>query len=255
MNLKWGTLTSNRTLLWTGNDSYAKWKWHNFRASSRNRLKELGYKANSITYVYNEHGFRTEHLHDKGNSIVFVGCSFTEGIGVRFVDTYPYILSKKLNLDCINLGVGGASNDSSFRIASYWVPKLKPSIVVFQPTQFCRMETYTRNVKLFNLDPDTKHEYWPAFCRGKGVGTDVQWFIDYYQHYVQFDENLKLNYDKNRLAIEQICQNNRIKFIQTYDGDLKDWSKPDVGRDLAHPGVKSHQHMADIILKKINEER
>ena len=242
MNLEYGSHYCDCTLTWSGTDTVERWNEHNKNKSTRQQLINLGYTDESITYKYNEYGFRTEPFHDKGNSIIFLGCSYTEGVGVRYQDTMANVVSKKLNLDGINLAVGGGANDTSFRIANYWIEKLKPSIVVFQPTEWWRLETFCKDhiPKRCSLSKTESHSYHT---------------LRFYLHYLKYDENLKLNYDKNRLAIEQICQNNRIKFIQTYDGDLRDWSKPDVGRDRAHPGVKSHQHMADIILKKINEER
>jgi hypothetical protein len=242
MNLEYGSHYFDCTLTWSGTDTVERWNEHNKKKKTREQLINLGYTDKCITYNYNEYGFRTENFHDKGNSIIFLGCSFTEGVGVRYKDTMANVVSKKLNLDGINLAVGGGANDTSFRIANYWIEKLKPSIVVFQPTDFSRLETFCEG-------------HIPKVCVPSHFFYQKSWFANYFKNYLRYDENLKLNYDKNRLAIEQICQNNRIKFIQTYDGDLRDWSKPDVGRDLAHPGVKSHQHMADIILKKINEER
>ena len=243
MNLEFsGPLYRNCTLAWGGTDTLERWNKHNKKKKTREQLIKLGYTDQSITYKFNEYGFRTDHFHDKGNSIIFLGCSFTLGAGIRYQDTMANVVSKRLNLDCINLGVCGGANDTSFRLANYWIEKLKPSIVIFQPTEFSRLETFCE-------------DHIPRLCLPGPAFSEKNWFAIYFKNYLMYDENLKLNYDKNRLAIEQICQNNRIKFIQTYDGDLRDWSKPDVGRDLAHPGVKSHQHMADIILKKINEER
>jgi len=242
-NLEYGSWNlSNSTLAWSGYDSLERWKAHNKKKHTREQLINLGYTDESITYKYNEYGFRTEPFHDKGNSIIFLGCSYTVGIGARYEDTMANVVSKRLNLDGINLGVAGGANDTSFRLANYWIEKLKPSIVVFQPTEFSRLETFCE-------------DHIPRLCLPGPAFSEKNWFAIYFKNYLMYDENLKLNYDKNRLAIEQICQNNRIKFIQTYDGDLTNWPMCDYGRDLAHPGVKSHQHMADIILKKINEER
>jgi hypothetical protein len=241
MNLEYGSPYRNCTLTWSGTDTLERWNKHNKKKRTREQLINLGYTDKCITYKYNEYGFRTENFHNKGNSIIFLGCSFTEGVGVRYQDTMANVVSKRLNLDGINLSVGGGANDTSFRLANYWIEKLKPSIVVFQPTEVSRLETFC-------------DDHIPRLCLPSPAFSE-DWLSCYYKNYILNDENFKLNYDKNRLAIEQICQNNRIKFIQTYDGDLRHWPIDDFGRDLAHPGVKSHQYMSDIILRKINEKR
>ena len=244
-NLEYGSWNlSNSTLAWSGYDSLERWKAHNKKKHTREQLINLGYTDESITYKYNEYGFRTEPFHDKGNSIIFLGCSYTVGIGVRYEKTMPYIVSRKLNLDCINLGVHGGTNDTSFRLANYWIEKLKPSIVVFQPTEHSRFETYNGSSK----------DGYPVQCVVNHAPPN-KCITDFYYYYLRFDENIKLNYDKNRLAIEAIANKNRIKFIQTHDVELlKGWPKDDLGRDLKHPGVQSHRAMAKRVINKINEE-
>jgi len=248
-----GTEYRDCTLEWSRSDSHKRWTQNMSNPETREQLIELGYDSiGGVTYTYNEHGFRTEHLHDKGNSIVFLGCSYTEGVGVRYEDTMASIVSKRLNLDCINLGIGGRANDTSFRLANYWLPKLKPRIVVFQPTEHSRMEICT----------DDREEGKVFFSIGNHVlGNQVDFNMAhrlndnvrlFFKHYIIPNENTFLNYNKNRFAIENICMHNNIKFIQIYDGGLREWTTLDYGRDLMHPGIKSHQQMAEHVLQLIN---
>ena len=61
----------------------------------------------------NDYGFRTSCLdkhNDKKYDIAFVGDSFTEGVGLKFEDTFTGIISKKLDKkNIINLGVSSYS--------------------------------------------------------------------------------------------------------------------------------------------------
>ena len=65
-----------------------------------------------------------------------------------------------------------------------------------------------------------------------------------------FDEKVsQLNREKNILAIEMLCVRNKIKFLNV---NTEDMIIEDLGRDLAHPGVKSNQKFAEIILKSLS---
>ena len=98
--------------------------------------KDWYYRTNEISYVRNTNGHRCKDIEDidLDNYILFTGCSHTEGIGLKLEDTYPYLLSKKLNCDYYNLAVGGTGVDTLSYNITTWFAKIKkqPKLLVIQ---------------------------------------------------------------------------------------------------------------------------
>ena len=72
--------------------------------------------SNTIEYRYNDYGYRSDESYEKllngdGDYIACIGCSNTEGIGIEYEKTWPYLLGKKLGLPVMNLGLTSAGID------------------------------------------------------------------------------------------------------------------------------------------------
>ena len=68
----------------------------------------------------------------------------------------------------------------------------------------------------------------------------LEWAVD--------DNNDYFNHHKNLLAIEALCTKRNIKFINIDSSML---STDSLARDLMHPGIESHQKVANHILSLI----
>jgi hypothetical protein len=233
---------AKQELNWIPGDSEEQYKYN--LTHRYDQLKQHGWIDKKITYKFNSHGFRCEEF-DSIDSVVTLGCSWTFGFGLPNEATWPYIVGKNLNLTCYNLGISGASHDTSFRLAYYWLEKIKPKLVIFWNTGLQRFEILT-GTKSYNYMPSAeKLLHNPA-----GVG-GVEW----YKHWVTTDDNSELNKAKNVLAVHQLCNQLGIKFI---------WSEnvPDIGpdskaqttslaRDLLHPGVETNLNFATAVTNYI----
>ena len=71
---------------------------------------------------------RDEEFDDRPAGIA-LGCSYTEGVGVPEHTTWGNGLGRMLGMHMWNLGVGGGSLDTVFRVLEYWLPKLTPKFV------------------------------------------------------------------------------------------------------------------------------
>ena len=98
---------------------------------------KMVYSEKDIWYSLNSYGYRSvEPFSDKnGPSVVYLGCSYTQGVGLPVHDIWPTLLHSKIEehmgakLACHNLGVCGASNDNiARRVLSIGV--LNPVLVV-----------------------------------------------------------------------------------------------------------------------------
>jgi hypothetical protein len=222
---------ANQELDWLRMDTKERYESNLKNETTRNQLIEHGWINNKFTYKFNSNGFRSAEF-ATSESIVFLGCSFTIGIGLPEDKTFASIVSRSLNLDCYNLGQGGSSNDTMFRLARHWVPKIKPKLVVLMSTFPNRYElkTYAKYINFMphNSKDDKHFKLWTIF-----------------------DENAILNKEKNVLAIESICQRENIKLVNlSMEKDfinLKDNS----ARDLFHAGIASHALTAENILSQI----
>ena len=204
-------------------------------------LKKYDWIDTTITYNFNNQGFRCADFRD-GLSIIFLGCSFTLGVGLPKKDIFPTLVANELNLTCYNLAQGGSSSDTAFRLGYYWIPQLKPKIVVMLAPEIHRLE---------HLYMTEKSEIEYARFYPQALNPE-----EWYQKYILIKENSDLNRIKNRLAIENICQHENVKLLYlTYEDHFlkfrEDFGPEHMARDLAHPGKITHKKFAEEILSMI----
>lgn len=119
-------------------------KWHNTDSQSLfdyhiKRFPKIfqHWADNPIEYSINSAGFRSnfEFEPDKSKEYdLFLGCSHTFGSSHPWENTWPYIVSRKTGHEVINLGVGGAGSETSFKNLLTYIDKFKLSnIFHYQP--------------------------------------------------------------------------------------------------------------------------
>lgn len=128
--------------------------------ASSARLAELGWTRTSITYRFNNHGFRTPDDWDidryqEGN--MFLGCSVTMGIGLNIEDTWAYKISSMLGGRFYNLAQAGTGLETQYRMLKSWAPILRPrrifTLGAFEP----RREFLGNNDHRFLFTPMTQN--------------------------------------------------------------------------------------------------
>jgi hypothetical protein len=177
-----------------------------------------------ITYEMNAQGFRCAELKQNSNSIICLGPSTAAGIGLPEDKTWPHLLGKELNLTHYNLAEPGGGFDHFYRIASVWVPYVKPKYVFLTEPPIQRRELFTK-----------KHHL--------NVGA---WSLDY-EHLIETDEELNLNRKRNLDAIENVCRLNGAKFFF-----IKEVWIDDKARDKFHTGISGHDRYFSHFRRRIN---
>lgn len=87
----------------------------------------------NVMYEYNYLGYRdNEWPEDLSNRVWCIGDSFTLGLGQTFNETWPQLLSKKINDIIINISMNGASNDWIARRALYILKTFQPKHILIQ---------------------------------------------------------------------------------------------------------------------------
>lgn len=192
----------------------------------------------AITYKINSYGFRCDEFDDR-DCILALGCSFTIGIGLPVESTWPQIVGKQLGLVPYTMAWGGQSSDTCFRLAEYWIPRLRPKAVFMLAPPASRFEL----IRASGVPPI--ENYMPQ--SESHSATEIDNFL---KHWHTMEENARLNQKKNKLAIRAMCAEIDIPFL-VYDAfDHMAWSRESVGyaRDRMHAGPKGHERLAGIML-------
>lgn len=141
----------NHNVLFSGSDTEEL-----FTENLKTKPNDWYYRTNQISYVRNINGHRCKNIEeiDLDNYILFAGCSHTEGIGLKLEDTYPYLLSKKMNCDYYNLSIGGTGVDTlSYNLVT-WFAKIKkpPKLLIVQWPHNVRLilQKFPIEAELFN---------------------------------------------------------------------------------------------------------
>ena len=178
-------------------DRVKKYKWVNDDGSIR-----------WPKYNTNKFGFRTSLEYKNGTSIA-IGCSYTFGLGVHEEHTWPYLLSKELGKDIINLGMCGGSMDSSYRILKWYLGEYKPEYVFFLLPSVLRQELFYRreNNRIGTLKLMPGHSNWSSEDKSKVSDECLK-------NFYSLDDNIYLNFYKNLEAIRYLCDINGVNLIE-----------------------------------------
>lgn len=238
----------NQTIKWFPSDTEEL--FNDNLKNNYDLLKKYNWIDREITYSFNSMGFRCEEFTDKP-SIMFTGCSNTFGIGLPLESTWPYIVSKQLNLHNVNLGLGGGSGDSAFRMCLGYIDKIKPKVICYLQPPELRCEFVTNAPPLntgalghWHLDDESNTKFnFRKF--GKIDPADV------YKYWISNESNVVLNYIKNKLAIKQLCVERSIHFISLDQQFIRDMEIKNSARDLSHPGEEQNRLLAEYFLNNI----
>jgi hypothetical protein len=198
----------------------------------------------AITYQLNSYGFRCEEIDDQ-DCMLALGCSFTIGIGLPVHSTWPQIVGKELGLVPYTLAWGGASADTCFRLAEYWIPQLRPKAVFMLTPPPSRFE-------LIRASGHPPVENYMPYGESHNA-TEIDSFL---KHWHTMDENARLNQKKNKLAIQAICVEFNIP-CHMYDAfDHMAMSREEIGyaRDRMHAGPVGHDRLAKIMLHDFSKK-
>jgi len=231
-------------VLFTGSDTEEL-----YQRNLKTQPDDWYYRTNQISYLYNNNGHRCKEISDidLDNYFLVTGCSHTEGIGLKLEDTWPYLLSQKLNCDYYNLAVGGTGIDVVQYNLLSWLSKIKkpPKFIIVQWPYHVRMVLKDDNI-------------WHP----KGIWNTKE-NIDLEKFFVH--GNMLGFFESTRMLLKNLLQNISTSTIinvctesdQYRDGDLL-FKQIDIARDAGegamsgHLGVKSQIHNTDLLLSKIN---
>ena len=226
------------TQLWNGSDQLERYEKNMQTSSTCLLLQKYGWINSAIEYSYNSHGFRCSEFDDKPCALA-LGCSFTEGTGLHLHQTWPHLLSTMLDFTVWNLGSGGGSIDTVFRIVEHYIDRLNTKYIFLLIPPVNRLEYCDINNGFPVIHPSNIENH-KSFAK--------EWFSQPF--------NGIYNTKKTLLAIEQLCTKANIPLFTYFSYDaLSEYGKgdnrnTDFARDLMHPGVSYQKYVTDIMHSK-----
>jgi hypothetical protein len=212
---------------WSGSDSE-----ENFKRNPNPR-----YTKESIIYQYNSLGYRSREidLSCSKPSIICLGCSFTEGVGVNYSESWPAHIEQAFpDHNVYNFGTRSTSGDYIAR-ALYNIGNLLNTSTVFilWPEMF-RYEIYHDDSIGYILPNQKLVKDHNSYHYTPDTLTDSNFY------------NLR---QKNIAIINLLKMLYNYQVIEYNPQELKKMYPP--GRD-SHPGELWHKTIANIFLEKFN---
>jgi hypothetical protein len=233
------SVNAGRLCYWSGSDRKDVWLSNmkdpnHYEFFKKNRWDN----EYAIEYNFNSHGFRCKEF-DQSPAYLALGCSFTEGVGIPIEQTWPTLLAEQINQPILNLGVGGSSLDTCFRLLDYYIDKLNIlGVFVLEPPPD-RFEIFESN---------TPFTFTPNYDKSTVVTGEKE----LYQLWITAAKNTSYNIRKNNLAMKQLCDEKNIPITSiplgiTYQRtDFSKYPERDLARDLLHNGIIYQKSVADI---------
>lgn len=236
-----GQTFANQTLEWLPTDTKESYQRLVQDPTHREYFANLGWdQPGAITYQFNSQGFRADEFVN-GPYLVALGCSYTVGIGLPDQVTWPRQVATRLGLACANLAWGGYSTDTCYRLADYWVPKLRPSYVCMLAPPRHRVE-----LMLSAVDNDINYTAFEVFMPSSQSAHYKK--DDYYlKHWFLQEKNALINQQKNIRAIQQLCAELDIPCTVYLADEHMCGSREEIGyaRDHMHGGPKIHNILTE----------
>jgi hypothetical protein len=242
----------NLVTAWSGLDSIEEWQKHISNHDDLEKLKHFGwYPFVDIEYRYNSCGFRDDEFSDEPCGLA-IGCSFTLGIGVALSQSWPKQLEQMLGIKVWNLGIGGASISTCYRVMEFFLPRLRPKFVAMLDPPIARLEVCSARGDYTNLLPSSwQYTY---------VTSPQDQFL---RHWFAQDQNWIHQHRVHVRAMQCMAQEFGIQFVHLYNGCIVQpdpaYQEPkgllvDYGRDLAHAGPETLKRTAKIIYNLLDSD-
>lgn len=221
----------------------------NYKLNLKSQPEDWHYRNEKVTYSFNSYGHRSKEVKDLNfdNYILFVGCSHTQGVGVKLENTYPYLISKMLKCDYYNLAISATGIDVLEYNLLTWFFKFnkKPRAVVAQFPDHSRfLSCYPGYDNLipngsWNIGQDKHVE--KLLVNGEMTGF--------------FHARKNISYRLISTVVQVPLLRLNYSGQISYDNiDEIRFRRLDFARDLSHPGVKSHQALTDSIYYPLRDK-
>lgn len=206
-----------------------------YKANKENQPVNWRYHTDRVFYDRNTYGHRSKEPTELNNNfIMFVGCSYTVGSAVALENTYPYLIANHHNVDYYNLAVEGSGVDLIAHNVVQWLVNVKkiPSRIYIQWPEITRT---------FRIIGSEVIPFGPWSDKTLNKRHDLKTEVSDYLKVVTtdfFDHNSLIT----KTLILNLCKAYNIDVVEINNFDILD-----LGRDLKHPGIESHNKLFEDI--------
>ena len=244
-----------------------------FHKNSKEKGPNWFYYDNRIEYKFNSWGYRSKNFEDLSeNYLLTFGCSYTEGIGLHYENTWSAKLAKSLGLDLFNLGSGGSGSDfQMYNTILFFNSVLKsgklPKLVVYQwPTNhritYAFKNEETNAIEFQPFSGALPEEWYPQNSLKYG-----NW---YFYSYLENCGELIKNNNLFPMTVDALWKSAGVKVLHwTYSDDFEMINKESFisnnvdlinviddsqskARDCSHNGIESQDIVVNHLIKKLN---
>jgi len=248
-----GGVKSSQVSNWMSTDTESKYK-ENHKNKKITYNEQISYNLNSLGYRCNEFIFDNDDF-----NLVTVGCSIPCGIGVRYEDSFPYIianeLSTKMNkkVNNFNLSLDATGIDYAYRTILS-TKALRPNLIILSISYMPRVELLCET---YNWWPTTTSVEWTHTISNKLYDSYLTLYSD---EMIMYNISAKI-----QGAMAYAASINSKIILVTLDWHVNNLLKDlidiryiscdnsDKGRDGLHPGPIYHKNTAISILSDINK--
>lgn len=256
------------TFEWIPSDSYQRFTQnltkHSENPNSMFFRSLMFYKNNPIIYTINEQGFRDDPLYTKPQEVdLYLGCSFSFGIGLHLENTWVHKVQKYLNFPGINASVPGSGVMTHYRMLVMLSKKFKiRNVFHFTDFEQPRIEWYKEALdknksfltKYKNLLPndgdvtpdlienifnDRNITYIQHLCKyaikGFCEDSNINLFTVYHSDANRYNSSYRI-YDKTEAMYSEFYFNSKLDFL---------------ARDLSHLSIQRHHYIYLYFLDKL----
>lgn len=236
----------NTVMSWCPSDHELLFNQNMADPAQRALLEEYGWTRENVSYTFNKDGFRSEEFtYEPNDSVLFLGCSHTVGIGMDLESSWTYKVANSLGLHRYNLGVGACSADTCFRLAHHWIPLLRPKYVMMLTPNVARMELVEDRdiIQFIPSMPQLSYKNYVAEMVG-----------GFYKSWLAHPANADMNRLKNVMGVRTICNSIGAPLVEIPIDDMYNPTMVHTkARDLMHPGREWNEYVAQTFLKKLSE--
>lgn len=178
------------------------------------------YKDVRITYKTNAHGWRSREIDpaSPNRKVMFVGCSYTMGIGLPYEDVWTSVATRSLEaalgepVEQHNFGYGAHGNDFFAMVVHQILPILKPDFLVVLFSDLSRRTVFPkfghRMALLPTYVPDEGRNLHRAYLE------------------LQSDSNDFMDFARQHALIEAVAALNGVPWVWQSKNGPQDWPDP-----------------------------
>ena len=231
-----------QVLKWCLGDSEELFQQNLGQISRKALLEENGWLDREITYSFNEYGYRCDSF-DLPCEALFAGCSETMGVAMPLDMLWSSRIAKHLDVPYHNIACGGADWQHNAQRLYYWLPRLKPKVVIIKEPPTERFNWWDQETVVSTCQFKAEELMSCKINQSRPLIDIISSHNSAWHRYSMLE------------LIKQLCKENDANLIVIPTGKLNKLvdSKKDLARDLMHHGKKEQDYTVELVKKELKQ--